>query len=131
MPVSEQIFIQMAQGLEDIAALWLYGSRAKNTHTIDSDYDLGVAFKNYIQDPLEQRLRPELLALDWCESLNLAENKLSIVDVSLAPIPLAFEIVSYGKVLYIADQNIYDKEFGRICSMFEIDIVHHRKHYGA
>ncbi|MCG5513275.1 nucleotidyltransferase domain-containing protein [Ectothiorhodospira shaposhnikovii] len=35
----------MASADREIAVLWLYGSRAKNTATETSDYDLAVAFR--------------------------------------------------------------------------------------
>lgn len=42
----------------EIAVLWLYGSRAKGTASSGSDYDLAVAFHTFEKDPLERRLRP-------------------------------------------------------------------------
>ena len=63
--------IQLAKNDAEVEVLWLYGSRARNKANIDSDYDLAVAFKTYIEDPIEHRLRPEILALEWHEKINI------------------------------------------------------------
>ena len=61
---------QLAEQNPDILIVWLYGSRAKGNAQWLSDYDLAVAFKSFIKnDPLEKRLRPECLALDWQQAL--------------------------------------------------------------
>jgi predicted nucleotidyltransferase len=61
---------QLAEQNPDILIVWLYGSRAKGNAHRFSDYDLAVAFKSFIKnDPLEKRLRPECLALDWQQAL--------------------------------------------------------------
>ena len=57
--------IQLAKNNAEVEVLWLYGSRARNKANIKSDYDLAVAFKTYIEAPVERRLRPEILALEW------------------------------------------------------------------
>jgi len=61
-----QKIVPLAESDPDIAVVWLYGSRAKGNAHASSDYDLAVAFNRFIKDdPIEQRLRPECLALDW------------------------------------------------------------------
>ena len=64
---------EMASADREIAVLWLYGSRAKNTATETSDYDLAVAFRTPEKRPLERRLRPELLAQQWRSQLASAQ----------------------------------------------------------
>ena len=72
----------LAQSNSDIAVVWLYGSRAKGSASEQSDYDLAVAFVSFIKDdPIEKRLRPECLAIDWQRDLGLRDFKLSIVDI--------------------------------------------------
>lgn len=56
--------VSLAAANSQIAALWLYGSRARGTAGDASDYDLAVLFADYQNDPVERRLAPELLALD-------------------------------------------------------------------
>ena len=113
---------QLAEQNPDILIVWLYGSRAKGNAHRNSDYDLAVAFKSFIKnDPLEKRLRPECLALDWQLALGLHDFQLSIVDINQAPIPLAFEIIQANNVLFCRDEDRLWQETLRIHSRMELD----------
>jgi predicted nucleotidyltransferase len=113
---------QLAEQNSDILIVWLYGSRAKGNAHRNSDYDLAVAFKSFIKnDPLEKRLRPECLALDWQQTLGLKDFQLSIVDINQAPIPLAFEIIQANNVLFCRDEDRLWQEILRIHSRMELD----------
>lgn len=91
----QSAIIELARQNSDIVIVWLYGSRSIGSENINSDYDIAVAFKSFIKnDPLEKRLRPECLALDWQQALGLQDFKLSIVDINEAPIPLAWQIIA-------------------------------------
>ena len=57
--------LKLAQEDDDIEVLWLYGSYAKGTAHEHSDIDLAVVFKKWVDDVIERRLRPELLAIEW------------------------------------------------------------------
>ncbi|WP_253451624.1 nucleotidyltransferase domain-containing protein [Halomonas sp. Y3] len=114
----------------DIAVLWLYGSRAKGTESAESDYDLAVAFQDFPQDPLERRLRPELLAQAWQDKLGLAHEQLSIIDINLAPLPLAHVVIRTGQVLQANDRLRLIREENRITSMWELDHQYHHRHFG-
>lgn len=106
----------------DVVVLWLYGSRAKGNASEHSDWDLAVAFNPVkLADPLDNRLRAELLALDWQRQLGLPEGKLSLVDINLAPIPLAFEIINANQVIYCCDDGRRLQEEARIMSKMELD----------
>jgi len=106
--------------------LWLYGSRARNKANVQSDYDLAVAFKTYIEDPVERRLRPELLTLKWHKKLNLP---ISILDINQVPLPLAYTVVQDNTLLYSKNDYRRMTEEQRIMSKWEIDHCYHRKHY--
>ena len=113
---------QLTEQNPDILIVWLYGSRAKGNAHRFSDYDLAVAFKSFIKnDPLEKRLRPECLALDWQQALGLHDFQLSIVDINQAPIPLAFEIIQADNVLFCHDEDRLWQEIRRIHSRMELD----------
>jgi len=113
---------QLAEQIPDILIVWLYGSRAKGNAHPNSDYDLAVAFKSFIKNnPLEKRLRPECLALDWQQALGLHDFQLSIVDINQAPIPLAFEIIQANNVLFCRDEDRLWQEIRRIHSRMELD----------
>jgi predicted nucleotidyltransferase len=116
--------IELARQNLDIVIVWLYGSRVKGSANINSDYDVAVAFKAFIKnDPLEKRLRPECLALDWQQALGLHDFQLSIVDINQAPIPLAWQIIEADCVLYCADERRLWQENRRIGSRMEIDFI--------
>ena len=110
----------------DVEVLWLYGSRARVKAHKNSDYDLAIAFKNYLEDPIERRLRPELLALVWQKQLSMA---LSIIDINQATLPMAYTIVQDNVTLFCANDYRRMVEEQRIMSKWELDHLHHRKYY--
>jgi predicted nucleotidyltransferase len=110
----------------DIEVLWLYGSRARSQAHKNSDYDLAIAFKNYIKDPIERRLKPELLALKWQNQLDIS---LSIIDINQASLPMAYTIVQDNVTLFCANDYRRMVEEQRIMSKWELDHLHHRKYY--
>ena len=89
----------------ELEVLWLYGSHAKNTAHKNSDIDLAITFKNWIDDPIERRLRPELLAVEWQRALGLNEGMLSILDMSIAPIPMAMSFLTTGNYFRVKISN--------------------------
>ncbi|MBL0652302.1 MULTISPECIES: type VII toxin-antitoxin system MntA family adenylyltransferase antitoxin [Aeromonas] len=117
--------ITLANSNPQVQVLWLYGSRAKGTAGPASDWDLAVAFDPIKQSgplgtALENRLRPELFALEWQRALGLAEGKLSVVDINQAPIPLAFAVVDANRPLYSRDEGRRLQEEARIMSQMEL-----------
>lgn len=116
----------LAENNSEVDVLWLYGSRARGNAQHNSDYDLAIAFTQYIKDPVERRLRPELLALEWNKLIGAS---LSIVDINEAPLPLAYAIVQDNMVIY--NQNNYRRmtEEQIIMSKWELDHLYHRRHY--
>ncbi|MCS3458270.1 type VII toxin-antitoxin system MntA family adenylyltransferase antitoxin [Aeromonas sp. BIGb0445] len=121
--------IRLASSSPQVQVLWLYGSRAKGTAGPTSDWDLAVAFDPVKQSGplgvvLENRLRPELLALEWQRTLGVAEGKLSVVDINQAPIPLAFAVVAANSPLYCRDEGRRLQEEARIMSQMELGYSH-------
>lgn len=121
--------IDLAMANSEVQVLWLYGSQAKGTAGPNSDWDLAVAFDPVkvtgpLGSALENRLRPELLALDWQRALGLAEGKISILDINQAPIPLAFAVVEANRPLYCRDEGRRLREEARIMSQMEINYSH-------
>ena len=121
---------KLAEDNSQIEVLWLYGSQAKGNATEYSDIDLAVAFKDYEDDIIERRLRPEVLAIEWQQELGLGEDKLSIVDINQARVPLALEVINCLYVILSKNQGRQMLEEQRIMSMREIDHLYHQKHYG-
>lgn len=83
----------------------------------------------FLNNPLETRLRPEMLALEWQSRLQLNEYTLSLVDINQVPIVLAYEIIQYDKVLFCRDIKRWWHEENRIYSRMELDIVYSMRHY--
>ena len=127
--VLRQQLVQLAAGDPEVQVLWLYGSRAKGQATDHSDWDLAVAFDPVkLPELLDNRLRPELLALAWQRQLGLPEGKLSVVDINQAPIPLAFAVIDANCLLYCRDAGRKMQEEGRIMSQMELNYP--RNSYG-
>jgi len=124
-----QQLVQLAAAAPEVVVLWLYGSRAKGHAAEHSDWDLAVAFDPVkLPDVLDNRLRPELLALDWQRRLALPDGKISIVDINQAPIPLAFAVIDANCLLYCRDAGRKMQEEGRIMSQMELNYP--RKSHG-
>lgn len=121
--------IEIAEQDQAIDTLWVYGSIAKGTSSEFSDIDLAVLYSAYIKEPLARRLRPEEQAIEWCRQLGLAENKLSIVDMENAPIPLAIEILQTGKLLLNKEPGHELKVAQKVMSRWELDFKGHYRRY--
>ncbi|GHA12452.1 type VII toxin-antitoxin system MntA family adenylyltransferase antitoxin [Oceanisphaera arctica] len=119
--------IELARQRSDIAALWLYGSRARGEHHAGSDYDLAVVFTLWEPDALSRRLRPEEVAIDWQHQLAMLEGTISVVDLAIAPVPLGWSVLSQGKLLLDLSPSNRMQAEQRIYSMWELDYVHAHK----
>ena len=117
---------QLASQNKDIEIIWLYGSRARGNAHQNSDYDLAVAFSHPLKDPIECRLRPELLALKWKKQLSI---DLSIIDINQVPLPLAYTVVYDNYTLYSNNDFRRLTQEQRIMSKWELDHQYHKKHY--
>jgi predicted nucleotidyltransferase len=129
----EQIIAQV-KGLavvdENIAVVWLYGSRANNSANAASDYDFAIAFNHFPEGEWDKRLQPELVAQSWADTLSMPLEKISVVDFNHIPLALALSIVNSNSVLLSKDSVRLAKEENRISSMWELDQVYHRKQFG-
>lgn len=121
--------IELANNNDGIDVLWLYGSQADGSAHAASDIDLAVCFNVWIDDPVERRLRPELLAIEWQTTLNLEDGSMSVVDINQAPIGLAMSVLSYSNVLHCKNDVRKMREQQRIMSMWETDFLYHQKHF--
>lgn len=128
-PLVDQL-TQLAAENDDVAVLWLYGSRATGSASADSDIDLAVAFRTQDGDAWERRLRPETLALDWAAALGLPSSQVSVVDINSAPAHLAVNIIRADHVLHVKDPLRLAREENRISSVWEIDHLYEQRHAG-
>jgi uncharacterized protein YutE (UPF0331/DUF86 family)/predicted nucleotidyltransferase len=118
---------QLVSQDKEIALLWIYGSQADASATPESDYDLAIAFALPQGNTLESRLRSEVKALEWAEQLNLTSNQISVVDINLAPLPLAMGIIHNGVLLHQGSGLRLAREENRITSMWELDHEYHQR----
>jgi uncharacterized protein YutE (UPF0331/DUF86 family) len=83
-----------------------------------------VVFTNWEKHPLTRRLRPEELVLEWQQECALPDGRLSVVDLSIAPVPLGWSILSEGRLLLDKWPDRRMRAEQRIYSMWELDSVH-------
>ena len=79
---------------------------------------------------MDRTLHPEILSIEWSFALDVADTVISIVDINRIPIPLVWEVMSANKVLVVKDEMRQIREELRISSMYELDVLYHRRHYG-
>ena len=123
--------IQLAEDDLRIEILWLYGSNAKGTAHKNSDIDLAVVFKQWESDVIERRLRPEMLAIEWQNKLKLKEGELSLLDMNIAPIPVAMAVLQSNCLLLSKNLSRQLQEQQRIMSRWEIDYLYHYQYQRA
>lgn len=109
-------FIERLGGVE---VLWLYGSRATGSAREDSDYDFAVAFVDVGPHTLENRLRPESLALDFATAHGISERTISVVDINRVPLGLGLNIIRHGFVPWASKPSRIYQEESRITSLWE------------
>jgi len=129
----EQIIAQikeLAAVDDNMAVVWLYGSRANNSANKASDYDFAIAFNQFPEDEWDKRLQPELVAQYWADTLSISLEKISVVDFNHIPLALALSIVNSNTVLLAKDSVRLAREENRVSSMWELDQVYHRQQFG-
>ena len=89
----------MAQNISSIIhseaqvdAIYLYGSRAKQTAHEHSDWDIAVLFSAYERDASARLLRPQMLEAAIERELKLY-NQVSVIDFETAPVYLQYSIL--------------------------------------
>ena len=87
-------------GLE-VAAVYLFGSRAKGTARSDSDYDIAVLFPEGIE-ALSRLDMTALIQDRLSRSLGAAAD---VIDLNSAPDILAFQVLRYGRLLIRRDEH--------------------------
>lgn len=75
-----------------VDAIYLYGSRAKQTAHANSDWDIAVIFSDYEIDLSLRLLRPQHLEAELERQLKLY-NQISVIDLETAPVYLQYSIL--------------------------------------
>jgi len=84
--------IQIIHAHAQVDAIYLYGSRAKQTARENSDWDIAVIFSEYETDASARLLRPQLLEAAIERELKLY-NQISEIDLETAPVYLQYSIL--------------------------------------
>jgi predicted nucleotidyltransferase len=83
----------------DVAALYLFGSRAAGTASARSDVDLAVVLREDLDADARWRKRLDLIG-DACE--RLGTDAVDVIVLEDAPIVLGHRVLSRGKLLHDA-----------------------------
>ena len=121
---TEQL-ITIIQAHAQLDAIYLYGSRAKQTAHKDSDWDIAVLFSDYETDLTARALRPQILEAAVERELK-QYNKISITDLETAPVYLQYSILMSASKWFDAnvphvrrvEQSIlskWEKDYERYC----------------
>ena len=78
-----------------------------------------MCFNLWLDDPLERRLCPELLALELQKKLGLSEGEISIVDINQAPTDLVMSILNYSNTLHCKSDARQMRDQQRKMTMWE------------
>ncbi len=115
----------MIHAYAQVDAVYLYGSRARQTARENSDWDIAVIFSEYETDVLARALRPQALQAELERQLRLY-NQISVVDLETAPVFLQYSILTSAVKWF--DRNVphvrrveqgifstWEKDYERYC----------------
>ena len=123
--INQATVVQLIQAHAQVDAIYLYGSRAKQTAHKNSDWDIAVLFTDYETDLNERVLRLQLLEAELERELKLY-NQISVVDLETAPMYLQYSIITSAVKWFDAnvphvrrvEQSIlskWEKDYERYC----------------
>lgn len=123
--INQTRIVQIIQAHAQVDAIYLYGSRAKQTAHKNSDWDIAVLFTDYENDLTARALRPQLLEAKLERELKLY-NQISVVDIETAPMYLQYSIIMSAVKWFDAnvphvrrvEQSIlskWEKDYERYC----------------
>lgn len=86
----------------DVAAAWLFGSRARGDHHANSDVDLAILTIDPVGATLKQRLG---WLVDCAAALRVPIDDVDVVDLRRAPALLAVAALHDGRLLVDCDRD--------------------------
>jgi predicted nucleotidyltransferase len=104
----------------------LYGSRAKDTADENSDYDLAIAYSQIDGEHTGKEYHTDELAYQWSKNTHV---DISVIDINQVPVPLAYTVISDGKVIVCKNDFRLHSEESRIWSMWEAYSYEHAKNH--
>ena len=115
-PINAELLSEIAT-LQDVDVVWLYGSRARDDYTDNSDMDLAVALS--LAADLGPEERVETLERLRSKLDNAATVKFSLVDINRAPVPLAYNVITQGVEIAVFNDLRLRAEQQRIWSLWD------------
>lgn len=101
-PLPEQLSKALADTPE-LAFAILIGSRAQQTARQDSDWDIAVSWKP-MADSFLRLGRHESLRHRLAQCLDLADDRIDLIDLAVARLAMKALVAEEGKVLHINDE---------------------------
>jgi len=114
-----------------VDAIYLYGSRAKQTAHENSDWDIALIFSDYETDLLARALRPQMIEAALERELKLY-NQISVIDLEIVPVYLQYSILMSAVKWF--DRNVphvkrveqsifskWEKDYERYCLRTGVD----------
>jgi len=115
MMTETQAITEYLSASPHVEVAWLYGSRATGLHSDASDYDIAVALVPERLQPEERQVIVEDQAYYLRQQLSA---EVSVVDINRVPVPLAYNIISQGKVLFCSSDLRLRTEQQRVWSLW-------------
>jgi predicted nucleotidyltransferase len=125
MPSESENITRIICAHSHVDAIYLYGSRAKQTAYKNSDWDIAVIFSHYETDLMQRILRPQQLEAELERQLK-RYNQISVIDLETAPMYLQYSILMSAVKWY--DRNVphvkrveqsilskWEKDYERYC----------------
>lgn len=96
---------------DKVKLVMLFGSKARGDSNENSDIDIAILLENYYFEKINQlELRSELM-VHYSEHLN---NECDVILINEANSLLKYQIVKYGKIVYISDKLGYNTFYSKI-----------------
>jgi predicted nucleotidyltransferase len=114
MNAIEKITSQLEQ-MTTVEIAWLYGSRATNSYSEESDFDIAVVLKPDPNDS-HQIVDDTQYLLAELDGINVP---VSVVNLVTAPVPLALNVIDEGLVIVCNSDFRLRQEQQRIWSLWE------------
>lgn len=111
-----------------VEVAWLYGSRATGRDGHDSDYDIAVALT---PDSLQPEQRLALLEDQACALRQAISAPVSVVDINRVPVPLAYNIINQGDVVFCRSDLRLRAEQQRVWSLWAEYKAEHERNRSA
>lgn len=122
MANGQQTITDYLESIGSVDVAWLYGSRAKGSHSQNSDWDIAVAMAPGTAGSVDD------LTFDLSQRV---DQPVSVVDINRIPSPLAQNVIESGKVLLCRSYLRLRLEEQRVWSLWEAYKFEHeqnRKH---